>query len=196
MTNNAVRQPDERQRAMRAVELRVQGQTYAQIADALDYSDESGARHAVSRLLARREAESIDELRAVHSARLEAVLLAFGPAAASGATDAARIVLRTLDSLAKLYGLDAPTRVAVGPTISDVEFANEAARLIESIASLGGTDDLLRSLPNGAGQAVIDARSRTAVTERSDSAAQINPLGAHSAETLPDNDEFEPWSNL
>ena len=98
-----------------------------------------------SRLLARREAESIDELRAVHSARLEGVLSSFWPAATSGDTDAARIVLRTLDSLAKLYGLDAP-RVAVGPTLSDVEFAKEAARLIESIASLGGTDDLLRSL--------------------------------------------------
>jgi hypothetical protein len=132
----------------------------------------------------------------VHSACLDGVLSSFWPAATSGATDAARIVLRTLDSLAKLYGLDAPTRVAVGPKISDVEFANEAARLIESIASLGGTDDLLRSLPNGAGQAVLDARSRTAVPERSDSAAQINPLGAHSAETLPDDDEFEPWSNL
>ncbi|AGB25755.1 hypothetical protein Mycsm_05569 [Mycobacterium sp. JS623] len=65
---------------MRAVELRLQGQTYAQIADALDYSDESGARQAVSHLLARREAESIAEL-------LEG---------------------------AKLYGLDAPARVAVG----------------------------------------------------------------------------------
>ncbi len=107
--------------------------------------------------------------------------------------DAVRIVLRTLDSLAKLYGLDAPTRVAVGPTISDTEFANEAARQIESIASLGGTDDLLRSLPNDAGHAVLDARSGTAVPERDDPAARINPLGPHSAETLPDD---EPWSNI
>ena len=102
-------------------------------------------------------------------------------------------MLRTLDSLAKLYGLDAPTRVAVGPTISDVDFANEAARLIESIASLGGTADLLRSLPNGAGQAVLDNRSGTAVPERDDPAARINPLGPHSGETLPDD---EPWSNI
>ncbi|MCV7151267.1 hypothetical protein [Mycolicibacterium pyrenivorans] len=34
---------DERQRALSAVELRVQGNTYAQIAAALDYADESGA---------------------------------------------------------------------------------------------------------------------------------------------------------
>lgn len=182
MTSNAVRQPDERQRAMRAVELRVQGQTYAQIADALDYSDESGARHAVSRLLARREAEGKDELRAVHSARLEGVLSAHWPAATSGDTDAARIVLQTLDRIAKLYGLDAPTRVAVGSeSLTTIGFANEAARLIESIASMGGTDDVLRSLPDGAGHAMIAARE---------------PAALPVAETVADDDEAEPWSNI
>lgn len=191
MTNNAVRQPDERQRAMRAVELRVQGQTYAQIAEALDYSDESGARHAVSRLLARREAESIDELRAVHTARLESVLSSFWPAATSADTDAARIVLRTLDSLAKLYGLDPPARVAVGARITDnVEFANEAARLIERIASLGGTDDLLRSLPGGAGHQVI-AECERATLPVGDVAAQP---ASFSAAALHYDDE--PWSNI
>lgn len=154
MTNNAVRQPDERKRALAAVELRVQGHTYAHIAAQLGYADESGARHAVQRNLDRREAESIDELRAVHSARLEAVLLAFWPAAQGRDTDAARVILRTLDSLAKLHGLYAPTRVTGAP-MSTIEFANEAARLIESIASMGATDDLLRSLPDGAGQSAL-----------------------------------------
>jgi hypothetical protein len=163
MTNNAVRQPDERERALAAIELRVQGHPYAHIAAELGYADESGARHAVTRNLDRREAESVHELRAVHSARLEAVLLAFWPTAQGGDTDAARIVLRTLDSLGRLYGLDAPTRVAVNPPMSHTEFANEAARLIERIASLGGTDDLLRSLPDGAGQAALNARHQAAV---------------------------------
>jgi hypothetical protein len=193
MTNNAVRQPDERQRAMRAVELRVQGQTYAQIADALAYSDESGARHSVSRLLARREAESIDELRAVHSARLEAVLSSFWPAATAGDTDAARIVLRTLDSLAKLYGLDAPARVAVGATITDnFAFANEAARLIERIASTGGTDDLLRSIPDNVGYAVIAEREQAALPVGDDAAAQRVSLGSAGL----DDDDAEPLSNI
>ncbi|OBK17863.1 hypothetical protein [Mycobacterium asiaticum] len=196
MTNNAVRQPDERKRALAAVELRVQGHTYAHIAAQLGYADESGARHAVQRNLDRREAESIDELRAVHSARLESVLLAFWPAAQGRDTDAARIVLRTLDSLAKLYGLDAATRVAVGPTISETEFANEAARLIESIASLGGIDDLLRSLPNGAGQAVIDARSGTAVPEPNSPGHRLYRGSGPNSSEIHVDDEFEPWSNI
>lgn len=188
MTNNAVRQPDERQRALTAVDLRVQGHTYAQIAAALDYGDESGARHAVSRLLARREAESIDELRAVQSARLEAVLHAFWAATTSGDTHAARIVLRTLDSLAKLYGLDAPTRFAVDPVINDVDFANEAARLIESIVSLGGAEDLLRSLSSDVGQAV----------RRSEPRAPLIQTGTqlHAKSDGVASDEFEPWSNI
>ena len=86
MTDNSVRQPDERDLVLKAVDLRIQGHPYAHIAAQLGYADESGARHAVSRLLARREAESIDELRAVHSARLEGVLSSFLPAATSGAT--------------------------------------------------------------------------------------------------------------
>ena len=107
MSDNSIRQPDERQRALKAVDLRVQGHTYAQIAAALDYSDESGARHAVSRLLARREAESVDELRAVHGARLEAVLSSFWDAATSGDADAARIVLRTLAAVVTRQGISA-----------------------------------------------------------------------------------------
>jgi hypothetical protein len=173
---------DDRDRALKAVELRIQGHPYAQIADRLGYADESGARHAVQRNLDRREAESIDEMRAVHSARLEGVLSAFWAAAVAGDTDAARIVLRTLDSLAKLFGLDAPSRVALGATVGDtVDFANEAARLIESVASLGGTDDLLRSLPNGAGHAVIAEREQAAL-----------PVAVGWA----DDDAAEPWSNI
>ncbi|WP_374157430.1 hypothetical protein ACEWX3_19805 [Mycobacterium sp. G7A2] len=179
MSNPSRMKPDadERQRALKAMELRVQGHPYAQIAAALDYADESGARHAVSRLLARREAESVDEMRAVHGARLEAVLSSFWPATRSGDTDAARVVLRTLDGLAKLYGLNAPTRVAAGPPVSAVEFAEEAARLIESIASMGATDDLLRSLPGGAGQAVLDGDQRRQCE-------------------ITATDDYEGWSNI
>lgn len=193
MSDNSTRQPHERQRALKAVELRVQGHPYAQIASALDYADESGARHAVSRLLARREAESVDELRAVHGARLEGVLSSFWAAATSGDPEAARIVLRTLDSLAKLHGLDAPTRVAVGQPVSAVEFAEEAARLIESIASMGGTDDLLRSLPDDAGQAVLDARQSAALPDGDGFAAQDVPLTAGSPAAVSD---VENWSNI
>ena len=64
----------------------------------------------------------------------------------------------------------------VTPPLSNVDFANEAARLIESIASMGGTDDLLRSLPVGA----------------SDDAASDRRVGR----TALAPDDHEPWSNI
>lgn len=166
MSNPSQNKPDadERQRAARALELRTSGMTYAAVAADLDYSDESGARKAVDRLLSRVEYEGAEELRRLEGQRLDAMQRAIWPQACSGDLDAIRTVLTIMGRRTKLLGLDAPTRVAVGPTVSDREFANEAARLIESIASLGGTDDLLRSLPGGAGHAVIDAPRRTAVT--------------------------------
>lgn len=103
----------------------------------------------------------------MHSARLEGVLSALWPAVTSGDTDAARIVLRTRGGLAKLFGLTALARVAIGAPINEVEFANEAARLIESIARLGGGDDLSRSMPGGAGRTVLDDGDRTALPRES-----------------------------
>lgn len=193
MSDPTQNRPDaaERERARAAVELRVQGQPYAQIAAQLGYADESGARHAVSRLLARHEADSIDELRAVHSARLETVLSSFWAGMVSGNADAAKIVLRTLDSLAKLYGLDAPTRVALGPPVSDVEFANEAARLIERISELGATGELLEGLR---ATAVIDTDGQAALPERNGPGAQADSLGE--ADSLDGLDDLAGWSNI
>lgn len=56
------------------------------------------------------------------------------PAMMRGDKDAAATILRALEREARLLGLDAPTRILAG--ISDVEFANEAARLIERINAL------------------------------------------------------------
>lgn len=51
MTDGRVRQPNERQRALRALELRTQGHTYQRIAEVLNYRDGSGPYRAVTRLL-------------------------------------------------------------------------------------------------------------------------------------------------
>ena len=66
----------ERQRARQAVALRIEGTSYAEIAAILHYRDESGARHAVERLLARLETEAVAKLRVVESARLDEMLAA------------------------------------------------------------------------------------------------------------------------
>ncbi|BDB41980.1 hypothetical protein Mkiyose1088_13880 [Mycobacterium kiyosense] len=194
MSDPTQNRPDaaERERARAAVELRVQGHPFAHIAAQLGYADESGARHAVSRSLARREAESIDELRAVHSARLETVLSSFWSGMVSGDADAAKIVLRALDSLAKLFGLDAPTKVALGPPVSEVDYANEAAQLIERLQAQGELGEFVAGLR---AQAVADVDSETAVADGDYPGAQLDARSAaHSGELPPD--DLAGWSNI
>lgn len=62
----------EMSKAIRALTMKIGGATYAQIAAELRYADPSSARDLVMRALRRREAERVDELRAVENARLDA----------------------------------------------------------------------------------------------------------------------------
>ncbi len=186
MSNPSQNKPDadERQRAAQALELRTSGMTYAAIAAELKYSDESGPRKAVDRLLSRVECEGAEELRQLEGQRLDAMQRAIWPQACSGDLDAIKTVLTIMARRAKLLGLDAPANVAVGPSVSSVEFASEAARLIESIAALGGTDDLLRSLS-----------AQPATTEIKDPSTQSDSvIAVYGVEMLPVDDDN--WSNI
>ncbi|MDP7720757.1 hypothetical protein [Mycobacterium sp. TY814] len=182
---------DERQRAAQALELRTSGLTYAAIAAELKYSDESGPRKAVDRLLSRIECEGAEELRQLEGQRLDAMQRAIWPKACSGDMDAIRTALSIMGRRAKLLGLDAPTRVAVGTSPSDVEFANEAARLIERIAAHGELGEFVGGLR---AQAVADAYGQTATAEGSDPGAQPDSLSEAYSGEVPD--DLAGWSNI
>lgn len=177
-------QPNERERAISALDLRRDGLPYREIADRLGYSDESGARKAVSRLLDRTEAEGVGELRRLESERLDAIMSAHWPAAIGGDVDASRIVLGVVDRRAKLLGLNAPAAVTVGvEPIGEREFAEAAVELIAALrpdmaAALTGT------LPGAARSAVPEANE----TRETASPASV----AHSA----GNDDEEPWADV
>lgn len=158
MTDNSVRQPDERQKALRAMQLRTAGATYRAIAESLDYADESGARKAVNRLLTRTEHDAVGELRDVEGERLDALQRAAWPAAINGDLDAIKTVLAVIDRRMKLYGLAAPVRVDVGGVSHD-EFAVRFVALIEEMEP-DVLHDVLGGLPGGAGRALLDAGAR------------------------------------
>lgn len=61
------------EKARQALDLRQSGLTYAQIADRLGYSDESGARKATEKLLARVEFEAVSDYRKLMLMRLEEI---------------------------------------------------------------------------------------------------------------------------
>lgn len=149
--------PDETtfERRIRVVMLRNAGVTFTDIARKESISATqarkdltAGLRDLLSDtaedMIARQRSVIIDVQKANYKKMLE------------GDVDAARLILSSLEREAKLFGLDAPTRVNVG--VSDIEFAEKTAALIESV---GGTPpaDLLKAIGHraGAGASVIDA---------------------------------------
>lgn len=116
-------------RAVRALNLRIQGVSYDQIADRLGYSSRGSAHNAVTNLMNKRQAEGIDELRAQGQARYETVIREMSlvlserrqvtevtdtgvetktvPVHSNAErTAAARAIIRAQDSLNRLFGLN------------------------------------------------------------------------------------------
>jgi hypothetical protein len=95
------------QRRRQAVKMRIEGATYAVIGKQLGVS-EVRAWKLVSEGLARlneKMAEDAERLRRLSSEQIDLLLSAHMPRALIGDTKAAGVVLRALDSRAKLYGL-------------------------------------------------------------------------------------------
>lgn len=141
------------ERRMRVVMLRNAGVTFTDIARQLKISAtqarkdlSAGLRDILADtaedMIARQRSVTLDVQKANYKKMLE------------GDIDAGRLILSALEREAKLFGLDAPTRVNVG--VSDIEFAEKTAALIESV---GGTPpaDLLKAIGHRAGATVIDA---------------------------------------
>ena len=107
----------------RALELRSAGLSYAIIARELGYRNHTSAMYAVNTALAKTLAEPADHYRKLTLERLTVVLRTFwGDMVASherGATldsraKAGAMVLKTLDSVSKLLGLEVPIPIT-GP---------------------------------------------------------------------------------
>jgi uncharacterized small protein (DUF1192 family) len=139
-----------------AAQLRAEGKTYDQIAEALDFSDRSLARRAVERALAATVREPADELRQLELIRLDAlwveavkvmtsehitvnngrVIEIDGvPLKDDGPTlSAIDRLLKIMERRAKLVGLDSATKVEV---LSVDALDREIAKLT---AELGGAE--------------------------------------------------------
>lgn len=205
MPSKSVRQPAERERALKALALRREGLPYRDIAERLDWKNEASARSAVTRLLTRIEYDEVAEMRAVEGERLDALQRAVWAAAASGDTEAIKTVLAIMARRARLFGLDMPTKVNV-PQMSSVEFAEEFVRLV-NVLDPEGLAEAISHLPGGSSAAV--ELSRNAIPAPADPRLQgghpvvagtADPVRNDSIETVDPGghlvDDFEPWSNI
>ncbi|WFR71420.1 hypothetical protein P9209_20870 [Prescottella defluvii] len=131
----ATAQLDERLRQQRCLELRLQGKTLQEIADAEGYADRSGPHRAIQSLLGRVETEKVSDYRELESARLDALQSAHWPAAISGDVKSADFVLRVSARRSKLLGLDVPEKVIVAEATAmpDEEYAATLVGLMREI---------------------------------------------------------------
>ncbi|CPT94394.1 Uncharacterised protein [Mycobacteroides abscessus] len=187
--------PDETtfERRIRVVMLRNAGVTFTDIARKESISTTQARKDLTAGLrdlladtaedmIARQRSVIIDVQKANYKKMLE------------GDVDAARLILSSLEREAKLFGLDAPTRVNVG--VSDIEFAEKTAALIESV---GGTPpaDLLKAIGHRADAighragAVIDAE---VVTE--DRAEPVAPAADPAPAPGWQPVAADEWSNI
>jgi hypothetical protein len=113
-----------------ALALRLAGASYDDIASALAYEDSTSARVAVEQALARRADEADPKekarLRALNAGRIERLLQGvWGRATDRNDPEhlkAVQVAAALIDRHTRLYGLDAPTQVAISnPTQTEID---------------------------------------------------------------------------
>lgn len=103
-------------RSNRALELKMAGATWQQIADTLHYKNQRGARAAVDTALQReqrRVGDIREEYRTMQLLRTERSMRAIWPQVIAGDLFAVDRMIKIMERQAKLLGLDAPTQVSV-----------------------------------------------------------------------------------
>jgi hypothetical protein len=90
-------------RQTKALELRVSGHTFDEIAEAVGYSNRGVAYQAVCRALIETQRPAADELRTLLSARYDALLRAVWPVALDGDPKAVTAARQVVDSMVKLH---------------------------------------------------------------------------------------------
>ncbi len=143
---------EKRERVRKAMELRMAGATWPDIARTVGYNSKQAAQQAVDRLLDRTDVEKVGRARDLHRARIERLLLGRWRRAIAGDERAALTCIRLLDQLAKIDGLYAPTkaeitgpggkpiagRVDVVTWTPDETFLREFA---QAVVEIGGDDE-------------------------------------------------------
>lgn len=115
-------------RAAKAMQLRILGYGYAQIAEQCGYASKGVAHHAVQRELARTVREPADDLRQLEAERLDALTRTFLPKALKGDSQACARVLDVARRRADLLGLVSQTTMESdgrgGGLVLTVRFVN------------------------------------------------------------------------
>lgn len=150
------------ERRMRAMTLRNGGATYTQIAERCGTSA-TQARNDVTWALRHFASESAEDLIARQRSVLHDLQRAHYVRAMSGDKDSSKVVIECLEHEAKLLGLYAPQRMAIG--ITDTEFARDAAELIADLRPEVFAELQSRAQTEGTGDDIIDTEIVSVIVE-------------------------------
>ena len=101
------------EKTRRAMALKLAGASYASIAQTLGYNDASAARKAVMRGMKVAQQENAGELRKIHYARLEHMLMLLWPDVNARDLSSMNAALSVMDRMERLFGLNASEKLEV-----------------------------------------------------------------------------------
>lgn len=141
-----------KERQKRALELRKAGSTYDAIAQALGYSDATGARAAVIRAFDQIILEPAVELRTMQMERYNHMLLTLWTKVQAGDERAIGTALGIMDRINSLAGIEAPKQVQVDHTIEGAVLIIDGDKdsYVAHMKRMAGIEErTAKSLPTG-----------------------------------------------
>lgn len=116
----------------RALDLRLQGWSYREIAAELGWSSSKNSYYNVMKALDDTIAEPSAQVRAMELARLDVAMRPFMMRAAEGDADALNSVLKIMDRRTRLLGLDAPNPTALARVASPASMDFDLTQLTDA----------------------------------------------------------------
>ena len=104
------RRIDAQQKQQQAMELRMAGRTWQEIADHLGYASHTGAYEAVKVALSRSNHEAAEDYRSLTIGRLTKILQVHWPLMLQADNNSTRLCLQTIKDMREVLGLDSPSK--------------------------------------------------------------------------------------
>ena len=125
-----------------ALELRMAGRTWREIAEALGYASHSGAIEAVRVALQKTLEAPASEFRALTLERLTKVLQTIWPTMLRGDLAAAKVCLQTIGQMSSLMGVEMPSKVEhSGPEGTPIQHQVVTLEIDDIREALGALSD-------------------------------------------------------
>lgn len=167
------------ERHKQALQLRMAGMTYDEIAKQLGYASTSGAYDAVISAMKVGCRELAEEVRDLELSRLDRMLMAIWPEALAGNVSVIDRVLKLMERRAKYGGLDKPTPIALTSPDGMKEYgAEQPLSFTDRLASLVALNERVRA--RGVGPSPVAAEQSVHAPGANGAANGIPSNGLHS----------------